>query len=131
MAEEKRILIVDDDRDFVEAVACFLEVNHFTVLRAHDGNEGLRLAKLQRPDLVLMDIMMNERTEGFFTIQEMRRDPDLKFLPIFVISAFCTRLPDLDFPPGGGWLAHDKFFSKPVNLAQLLEQVEQRLGKAA
>ena len=129
--EEKRILIVDDDRDFVEAVACFLEANRFTVFQAHDGKEGVKLAKLERPDLILMDIMMNERTEGFFTIQEMRRDAELKGVPIFVISSFCTHLPDFEIPESGGWLAHDMFFSKPVDLVQLLEKIRQRLGKAA
>jgi DNA-binding response OmpR family regulator len=129
--EEKRILIVDDDRDFAEAVACFLEANRFTVFKAHDGKEGVKLAKLERPDLILMDIMMNERTEGFFTIQEMRRDAELKNVPIFVISSFCTHLPDFEIPQSGGWMAHDMFFSKPVDLNQLLEQIRQRLGKAA
>jgi DNA-binding response OmpR family regulator len=129
--EEKRILIVDDDRDFTEAVACFLEANRFTVFTAHDGKEGVKLAKLERPDLILMDIMMTERTEGFFAIQEIRRDAELKSVPIFVISSFCTHLPDFEIPQSGGWLAHDMFFSKPVDLVQLLEQIRQRLGKAA
>ncbi|MGA2267883.1 MAG: response regulator [Bryobacteraceae bacterium] len=128
---EKRILIVDDDRDFTEAVACFLEANHFTVFKAYGGEEGVMLAKMERPDLILMDIMMSERTEGFFAIQEIRRDPELKGVPIFVVSSFCTHLPDLEIPLSGGWLAHDMFFSKPVNLVQLLEKIRQRLDKAA
>jgi len=123
--------MVDDDRDFVEAVSCFLEANGFTVFRAHDGAAGIKLAKLEQPDLILMDIMMNERTEGFFTIQEIRRDPALKSVPIFVLSSFCTRLPDFEIPSSGGWLAHDQFFAKPVNTAQLLEKIRQWLGKAA
>jgi DNA-binding response OmpR family regulator len=122
--EDKRILIVDDDRDFAEAVACFLEANRFTVFKAHDGKEGVKQARLQRPDLILMDIMMNERTE-------LRRDAELKNVPIFVISSFCTHLPDFEIPESGGWMAHDMFFSKPVDLVQLLEQIRQRLGKAA
>ena len=131
MRDEKRILIVDDDRDFVEAVACSLEANGFTVLRAHDGAEGIRLAKMERPDLILMDIIMNERTEGFFTIQEIRRDPALKNVPIFVLSSFCTQLPDFEIPTSGGWLAHDLFLPKPVNTAHLLEKIRQRVGQAA
>jgi len=131
MREQKRILIVDDDRDFAEAVACFLEANGLTVFRAHDGAAGVRLAKLERPDLILMDIMMNERTEGFFTIQEIRRDPALKNVPIFVLSSFCTRLPDFEIPASGGWLAHDMFFSKPVDTVQLLEKIRQRVSQAA
>jgi hypothetical protein len=48
-----------------------------------------------------------------------------------VISSFCTHLPDFELPESGGWMAHDMFFSKPVDLEQLLEKVRQRLGKAA
>jgi len=127
MLGAKRILIVDDDEDFAEAVACFLEVNGFAVLRARSGAEGIRQARMERPDLILMDIIMNERTEGFFAIQEIRRDPALKKIPIFVLSSFCTRLPDFEIPQSGGWLAHDMFFPKPVNVTQLLEKVRQRL----
>jgi CheY-like chemotaxis protein len=131
MQDNKRILIVDDDQDFVEAVACFLEANGLTVFRACDGAEGVRMAKLERPDLILMDIMMKERTEGFFAIQEIRRDPSLRRVPIFVISSFCTRLPDFEIPSSGGWLAHDMFFAKPVDTVQLLEKIHQRISQAA
>jgi CheY-like chemotaxis protein len=122
---------VDDDQDFVEAVASFLEANNFIVHRAHSGAEGIRVSKMERPDLILMDIMMGERTEGFFAIHEIRRDPALKSVPIFVLSSFCTRLPDFEIPSSGGWLTHDMFFAKPVNSAQLLERIRQRVGEAA
>ena len=131
MPEKKRILIVDDDQDFVEALACFLEAKGFTVFRAHGGAEGIRLCKMEHPDLILMDIMMNERTEGFFTIQEIRRDPAFARVPIFVLSSFCTRLPDFEIPASGGWLTHDMFFAKPVDTLQLLEKICQRIGQAA
>ncbi|HZT30044.1 MAG TPA: response regulator [Bryobacteraceae bacterium] len=131
MRDKPRILIVDDDDDFVEAVAFVLEANGFTVSRGRDGAEGIRLAKMERPDLILMDIMMRERTEGFFTIHEIRRDPALTSVPIFVLSAFCTRLPDFEIPSSGGWLSHDMFFAKPVDTGQLLEKIRQRLGQTA
>ena len=131
MRNGKRILIVDDDRDFVEAVSCFLESNGFTVFRAHNGTEGISLAKMERPDLILMDIIMTERTEGFFTIHEIRCDPGLKTVPIFVLSSFCTQLPDFEIPASGGWLAHDMFFSKPVDTANLLEKIRQQIGQPA
>jgi DNA-binding response OmpR family regulator len=130
MEEKKRILIVDDDRDFAEAVSCFLEANGFTVFRAGNGVEGVRIAKLEHPELILMDIMMSERTEGFFAIREIRRDPALKSVPIFVLSSFCTTLPDFEVPPGG-WMAHDMFFAKPVDTGELLEKIRQRLARAA
>ena len=130
MQHEQRILIVDDDHDFVEAISCFLELNGFTVFRAYNGAEGIRLAKMNQPDLILMDIMMNDRTEGFFTIHEIRRDASLKSVPIFVLSSFCTRLPDFEIPSSGGWLSHDMFFTKPVDTVQLLEKIRQRVGVA-
>jgi len=128
MLDKKRILIVDDDDDFAVALSCFLELSAFRVFRARNGTEGIKLAKMNQPDLILMDIMMNERTEGFFTIHEIRRDPVLKSVPIFVLSSFCTRLPDFEIPSSGGWLAHDMFFAKPVDTAQLLEKIRQRVG---
>ncbi len=130
MGNQQRILIVDDDRDFVEAVSCLLETNGFTVFRAYSGDEGIRLAKVHLPHLILMDVMMSERTEGFFAVHEIRRDPVLKNVPIFVLSSLCTRLPDFQIPVSGGWLAHDMFLPKPVDSAQLLENIRQRLGTA-
>jgi DNA-binding response OmpR family regulator len=131
MNDKKRILIVDDDPDFREAVAYFLEANGFVVFQALDGAEGVRLARLEKPDLILMDIMMTERTEGFFTIHEIRLQPELKNVPIFVLSSLCTHLPDFEIPLSGGWLAHDMFFAKPVDTAQLLAKIRQRVGEAA
>ncbi len=130
MQNAKRILIVDDDRDFVEALTCVLEASGFAVSRAYDGAEGVKLAKMERPDLILMDIMMRERTEGVFTIQEIRRDPALKAIPIFVLSSLCTRLPDFEIPSSGSWLAHDMFFPKPVDTKRLLEKIRQRVSQA-
>jgi DNA-binding response OmpR family regulator len=130
-AGEKRILIVDDDGDFAEALACFREANHFTVDRARDGKEGIQMAKLERPDLILMDIMMNERTEGFFTIQEMRRAAALKDVPIFVLSSLYEQVPDFKTAPESAWLANDEFLPKPVDMASLLDKIRQRLGAAA
>ncbi len=128
-AEAKRILIVDDDRDFVEAIATFLEAHGFAVARAHTGEEGTRQAKMERPDLILMDIMMSDRTEGFFAISEIRRDPALKNIPIFLVSGMCTHLPAFEIPEGA-WMAHDVFFSKPVDTGQLLERIRHWTGQA-
>jgi CheY-like chemotaxis protein len=126
---KKRILIVDDDWDFVEALAVFLEANGMAVARAHDGNQGVKLAKMDRPDLILMDIMMGERTEGFFVIHEIRNDPALRNVPVFVVSSFCSRLPDFEIPSSGGWLENDMFFAKPVDTGLLLEKIHQRIGR--
>ena len=122
-----RILIIDDDAHFVDTVASFLADRQFTVFRAETGQEGLRLAKAERPDLILMDIIIGERTEGSLTIQEVRRTEELKGVPIFILSWNCVNLPDLQ-TPGSGWLPDDVFIQKPVNLFQLLDKIEHTLA---
>jgi CheY-like chemotaxis protein len=126
---EQKILIVDDDADFVEAVASFLEAHGYRVLKALDGREGLKLAKLERPDLIIMDIVMGERTEGFFTVQTIRHTPGLESVPIFVLSSIYERIPEFGVAPDRGWMAHDQFFAKPVHMPDLLEKARQYLNR--
>jgi two-component system alkaline phosphatase synthesis response regulator PhoP len=122
---ERKVLIVDDDADFVEAVSSFLEANGCIVQTAHNGAEGLKQAKLERPDLILMDVIMGERTEGFFTVQNIRRTPGLETVPVFVVSSLYNEVPDFRIAPDADWLAHDHFFPKPVNLPELLEAARE------
>ena len=122
------ILVVDDDLDFAEAVSYYLEQQGFRVLKAENGREGLKLAKMERPDLILMDIMMDERTEGLFVLQELRHSPLLANVPIFVLSALYSQRPDFGVAPARGWMAHDEFFAKPVNLEKLIERIRARLA---
>ncbi len=129
MPLNKKILIVDDDADFVEALSSFLEANDYQVLQAGDGSEGLRVAKAEHPDLILMDVMMRERTEGFFTVQEMRRTPGLEDTPVFILSSIYSQIPGFRITPEASWLAHDEFFAKPVDPPQLLEKIRQRLAE--
>ena len=129
MISKNKILIVDDDADFAEALSSFLEANGYQVLQARDGTEGLRLAKTQQPDLILMDIVMRERTEGFFTIQEIRHTPGLEDTPVFVVSSIYSQVPGFRVMPEASWLSHDDFLAKPVDPPQLLEKVRARLAQ--
>lgn len=126
--QKKTILVVDDDLDFVEALSSFLETCGFRTLKAHDGEQGLKLAKMERPDLILLDIMMSERTEGFFTAREIRRTEELARVPIFVLSSLYSQASGFEIAPEAEWLAHDEFFSKPVNPSRLVEKIRERLG---
>jgi DNA-binding response OmpR family regulator len=130
-SDSVKILIVDDDADFVRSLSAFLETQGYRSLQARDGREGLRLAKQERPDLIIMDIMMNERTEGLFTVREIRRAAGLAEVPIFVVSALYSKLDGLGIPPEGEWLAHDEFFEKPLNMFRLLEKIRERIPDGA
>ena len=122
------LIIVDDDADYVDAVSSVLTQHGYQVVTARNGEEGLKRAKLERPDLIIMDIIMNERTEGFFVVQEIRRTPDLKSVPIIVLSTIYAQEADFRVAPERGWLAHDEFLAKPVDVSVLLEKIDGRLG---
>ncbi len=68
MSEPKTVLIIDDDSDYVRAIQALLESAGYKVRSASNGRDGLQLAKTLQPDLILLDIMMSERTEGFFVL---------------------------------------------------------------
>jgi len=122
------ILIVDDDADFVDSLSTFLELSGFAVLSAPDGREGLRLAKMHQPDLIIMDIIMRERSEGLFTVQQVRQVPELREVPIFVVSSLYSTIEDFGIAPDRAWLSHDEFFPKPVNTRLMLDKIREHLG---
>ena len=124
MQTEKRVLIVDDDPDFVRAVGGLFTSSGYAVLTAAGGREGLELAKTFRPDLILLDVMMSERTEGFFTLQRMRSVPALRHTPVIVVSSIYTDQPSFRVSPEAGWLPASLFLPKPVDIASLLTQVD-------
>jgi CheY-like chemotaxis protein len=124
----KRILLVADDDDVAAAVSTFLELHGFEVHRAADARAGLNLARQLRPDLVLMDVIMGERTDGFFAVQSLRRTPGLEHVPVFVVSSVYSASPEFQVAPERSWLAHDEFFAKPVDLPALLKAISARVS---
>lgn len=125
MSEPKTVLIIDDDLDFTSAISALLESSGYRVRTAANGRAGIDLAKLIHPDLVLLDVMMTERTEGFFTLQEFRRIPGLGHTPVMVISSIYTDQPLFRVSPEAGWLPADLFLPKPVDPARLLEEIRK------
>jgi twitching motility two-component system response regulator PilH len=127
-AREPLVLVVDDDDDFAEAVGLFLARHGFAVRMAENARHGLELARADRPALVLMDVMMEERTAGFFAIQELRRDPRTASIPVLVVSSIFTEVPGFRVTPEADWLRHDGFLAKPVDFDLLLERVQALTG---
>lgn len=125
MDEMKTVLIIDDDRDYVSAITALLESAGYRVISAGNGRDGVQEAKVHKPDVILLDVMMTERTEGFFTLQEFRRIPELKDTPVMVISSIYTDQPIFRVSPEAGWLPADVFLPKPVDPGRLLEEVRR------
>jgi CheY-like chemotaxis protein len=127
-----KILVVDDDQDFRESMRAFLKASAYTVVEAADGREGLRLALAERPNVILMDIVMTERTEGFFTIQQIRDTEEIKDTAVFVVSSLYSQIPGFSIQPECDWLEHDEFFPKPVDMPKLLTTIGMYVrGEAA
>ena len=76
MEKKAKILLVDDDTDFVEATKTVLESKNYEVIVANEGDEGLRKAKEQKPDLILLDIIMPVK-DGFVAAEQLKKDPEL------------------------------------------------------
>jgi CheY-like chemotaxis protein len=122
MSEPKVILIVDDDPDFKRAVAHLFESCGHRVWMADNGRQGFDLAKTVRPDLIVLDVMMAERTEGFFTLGRIRNDPALRETPVIVVSSVYADHPEFRVSPEAGWLPADLFLAKPIDPARLVEE---------
>jgi len=76
MIKKPRILLIDDDLDFVEATKIVLESKPYEVIVAYDGDDGLRKAKEKNPDLIILDVIMPVK-DGFATAAQLKKDPEL------------------------------------------------------
>jgi len=121
-----RILVVDDDRDFHALVRALLEGAGYEVTSAHSEREGLDAARREKPDIILLDIIMESTTDGFVFCHEARRDPHIKHIPILGVSAIERRMA-LRSTPGEerGLFPVDGYLRKPLVREQLLAELER------
>jgi len=87
METGKRILVIDDDRDFLVYVTVVLETNGYEVATATTADEGLRLMREHLPDLVMVDMFMSYALDGWTVSREMQFDPALRAVPVLMVSA--------------------------------------------
>lgn len=129
-----RILIIDDDPDIVEAVRLALESVGHEVLEAHSGKEGLEMVEAERPDLLVLDVMMETHTEGFQMALKLRSpDPTSKYaafkdMPILMLTAIHSTTP-LRFEPDIDYLPVDLFVDKPIEPEDLINKVNWILDR--
>ena len=124
--KEKKILLIDDDVDFVYLNKVFLESKGYQVIISYNGEEGIKKARETKPDLVILDVMMSRMTEGFDIARKLRADDDLNDIPIIMLTAIRKRekLP-WTFEPDDTWLPVNRFLEKPISLEKLLEEIEK------
>lgn len=124
-----RILIIDDDPDIVEAMRVVLESRSHKVTSAKSGAEGLKKIKLEKPDLVILDVMMETMDKGFEVARVIKNDRDTGGIPILMLTAIKDKI-GMDFKKEAGdeaWLPVDDYVEKPLKPQELLEKVERLL----
>jgi len=126
MQKKGKILLIDDDPDFICVHKMFLENKGYEIIEAYNGNEGLRKAKETRPDLIVLDVMMTKITEGFDVSRKIRKDSDLKNIPVIMLTGIRKKekLP-WTFEPDEEWLPITKFIEKPISSEKLLGEIEK------
>ncbi len=133
MAKSKgKVLIIDDDLDFVEINRAALEAAGYTVVAAFNGREGLNLIVRERPDLILLDVMMTTITEGLDMAYELREKEEYRNIPIFLITSM-TGAPEFprafEYVMGREWPI-TKYFDKPVKPARIVAAVDEVLQES-
>jgi len=124
----KRILVVDDDPDFVEFARTILESEGYDVGSASNGDEALTAMRQTLPALVVLDVMMAGILDGLDASKQMRLDKVLKRIPILMVSSI-TNSDYAGMFPTDEYIAIDNFLSKPVAPGKLLSEVKRLLRR--
>jgi CheY-like chemotaxis protein len=128
MTEPAKILLIDDDPVFVQATKTVLE-SKYQVITAGDGPEGLEKARKQRPDLILLDIIMPTQ-DGFHVCEQLKKDPKLANIPVVILTSFAQHGGETNIPVSAGLeLEAEGYLDKPVSPEALLKQVGSMLKK--
>ena len=129
MEKKAKILLIDDDADFVESTKTILESKPYEVIVAYDGDAGLRKAREEKPDLILLDVIMPVK-DGFTAAEQLKKDPKLSKIPILMLTAFAAVGGETSIPVSRGFtLETEDYIDKPVTPDELLAKVEKNLKK--
>ena len=123
-----KILIADDDPDFVQILRTILTAEGYEVASAKDGDQALRIMREGGIDLVLLDIMMASVLDGLSVAYEMQKDQALKTVPIIMISSIISS-PHASMFPTDEYIPMDVWITKPVDPADLLAKIAGQLKR--
>lgn len=127
MAEKRKILLIDDDRDFLMATKLILEKNGYEVLTAENGKDGVDTIRSADPDLAIVDMMMETWGEGFSVISEVRAMEGRQDLPLIILSGVDLQGPYQSFEPSEQFPKVDLILHKPVKADDLIKHVKALL----
>jgi CheY-like chemotaxis protein len=127
----KKVLMIDDDPEFVEAISNLLDAKGYDVHTASNGQEGVEKAKAEDPDLILLDVMMTTKNEGFNVARELHDDENLKNTPIIIMTGIRREMNlPFGFEPDEAWLPVKRVLEKPVKPEVLLSAISENIRKS-
>jgi DNA-binding response OmpR family regulator len=128
---KKRILIVDDDQDYGDALRIVLENNGYEVNHVLNIRDGQKALEGEKPNLIILDVMMDRHTDGFDLCYNLKHDEACRTIPIMMVTAV-TEKTGFKFSPetDGEYLQADAYVAKPIPLVELLSRVNKMIGGA-
>lgn len=130
MKASGKILLVDDDPDFLDMHKAVLQNHGYNVLTAMSGQEGLERVRAEMPDLIILDLMMEKHDAGFSFSKTVKTDPLFKKIPILMVTSVAEATGfRFSLEEDGYWMKTDDFLDKPVMPEVLLERVDKLLRK--
>jgi DNA-binding response OmpR family regulator len=131
MAKKPRILLVDDDVDFIDLNKAVLENNGFDVVTAFSGREATDKVSFERPDLIVLDLMLEKHDTGFAFAKALKANPLHQKIPILMLTAVAGETGyDFSQELDGYWMKTDDYASKPLLPEELIKRVTMLLAKA-
>jgi two-component system, OmpR family, alkaline phosphatase synthesis response regulator PhoP len=125
----KKILVVDDDPDLVEAASMILKSRQYEVVAAYGGIEGLEKAKTEKPDLIVLDVMMPDK-DGYTVCKELKADAALSAIPVLLLTAVVSHIPTTRYSHQmGKEMEADDYMDKPVDPPELVKRIEALLSR--
>ena len=128
MSKEQKILVIEDDPDIITTVQMMLEPEGFEIIQAHTGSEGISRARLDRPDLILLDLMLERHDTGFTVAKTLKGDPVTRSIPIIMVSSVSERTGfSFDQQSDGHWMKTNDFLEKPYKREEILKKIREVL----
>jgi CheY-like chemotaxis protein len=127
MVASPRVLVVDDDPDFVEITRTVLQAHGFEVTTASSGRQAIETMRREAPAAVVLDVMMDGATDGYQVSQVMHEDPKLTDIPVLMLSSIMDTPLAGQFPTDE-YLPVVEFMRKPVNPKELADRIRALVG---
>jgi CheY-like chemotaxis protein len=122
----KKVLIIDDDEDYREATTTLLEAQGYAVIAAENGNQGFEKAQSEQPDIILLDVMMTHKSEGFDLARSLQKENDTKNIPVIIVSGVRREMNlPFGFEPDKEWLPVKAVLEKPIKPELLLKTIAE------